>query len=298
MSTGWQNFLELETEVVLHGFPGTDKNGLRLEASGVCVYKNSFVVVCDDRPGFIRVGADLSPSHQDNTASWLSSDRLGFEDIAWSENSQCFYALIEAEKRRNHEYQPRIETYNQEFQLTEKARWIDLELKSKNKGLEGITCVQHNGQEYLFGLCEGNDCKKGKAGAAPGTGRLIVFQRAGKEWVKVKDLNIPMTAFFEDYAAVDIRDQRVLVVSQASSAVWVGTIDLNILSFVGQGAVWNFPPGDGEEKSYCNVEGAAWIGQDRIVAVSDKRKATDPHSCEERERMIHIFRFPAGFSPA
>ena len=44
---------------------------------------------------------------------------------------------------------------------------LEFRLPSSNKGLEGLSCIQRDGETFLLGLCEGNKCKSGAAGRTP-----------------------------------------------------------------------------------------------------------------------------------
>jgi hypothetical protein len=82
---------------------------------------------------------------------------------------------------------------------------------------------------------------------------------------------------------------RLAVVSQASARVWTARVDEDAHALVhGSDAVYRFP-----NKSYGNVEGIAWLSEDTLVAVSDKKKTRQPERCAEKDQSIHVFRIPA-----
>lgn len=82
---------------------------------------------------------------------------------------------------------------------------------------------------------------------------------------------------------------RIAVVSQASARVWTARIDARARALVpGSEVVYRFP-----SKSYGNVEGIAWLTEDTLVAVSDKKKTRQPERCAEKDQSIHVFRIPA-----
>jgi len=56
----------------------------------------------------------------------------------------------------------------------------------------------------------------------------------------------------------------------------------------GSQAVYRFP-----KKSYGNVEGIAWLSEDTLVCVSDKKKKRQPEKCAAKDQSIHIFRIPS-----
>jgi len=54
-----------------------------------------------------------------------------------------------------------------------------------------------------------------------------------------------------------------------------------------------FPRDDKGRIMYCNLEGVTWLGNDRLVVVSDKGKTNQPRRCARKDQAIHIFRLPA-----
>ena len=117
-----------------------------------------------------------------------------------------------------------------------------------------------------------------------------MFTRAADGgWEPSHRIRLPKTAEFEDYAAMAYRDGRLAVVSQASARVWTARVDASALALVpGSDAVYRFP-----NKSYGNVEGIAWLSEDTLVAVSDRKKARQPERCAAKDQSIHVFRIPA-----
>jgi len=84
------------------------------------------------------------------------------------------------------------------------------------------------------------------------------------------------------------------VVSQASSALWVGRLRRNgadlVHEIADEGTVYRFPTDSRGRTVYRTVEGVSWLGNDRVVVVSDKVK---PGSRERpgraKDQSIHIF---------
>ena len=142
------------------------------------------------------------------------------------------------------------------------------------------------GREYLYALCEGNLGTAAKRGG----GRIDVFVRTRDwGWNAAHRIRLPKQAEFEDYAALAYRNGRLVVVSQASSRVWVARIDEKMRAVItGSDTIYRFP-----SKSYGNVEGISWLTADTLVAVSDRRKKGQPNRCAEKDQSIHLFRIPA-----
>jgi hypothetical protein len=135
-------------------------------------------------------------------------------------------------------------------------------------------------------MCEGNLCTDAKSGG----GRIQAFVRTPEgSWEWSHEVKLPDSAEFEDYAGISYRDGRLAVVSQASARLWIGSVDEEARAFVeGSESVYRFP-----SKGYGNVEGIAWLSDDTVVAVSDKKKKQQPVICAKKDQSIHIFRIPA-----
>lgn len=115
---------------------------------------------------------------------------------------------------------PRVDEFDESFAFI-KNHWLNFPLKAGNKGFEGLTTLLYAGNDYLLGLCEGNNCKS-SAGARPGKGRIHVFKRALESWEHASTIRLPKTVHFEDYSSLDLHNGCLTVISQASSAMWIG----------------------------------------------------------------------------
>ncbi len=103
----------------------------------------------------------------------------------------------------------------------------------------------------------------------------------------------PRSLPFVDYSGMDVRNGTLVVVSQETSALWVGTLDPQNWRIQGDGVVYSFPREVDGAVGYCNVEGVSWIDEDTLVVVSDARKKDkQPPSCAAKEQSIHVFRLP------
>ncbi|WP_328494219.1 hypothetical protein OHS59_16855 [Streptomyces sp. NBC_00414] len=139
--------------------------------------------------------------------------------------------------------------------------------------MERLEPVERSGTGYLLALCEGNRCAGGKKGRKPGGGRIQVFRRDGERWIRTDVIRLPRSLPFEDYSSVSVRDGRIAVLSQASSALWVGRVSTRKWE-VDEGTVHRLPT-DGEGRTaYGNPEGVSWVPADHAVIVSDRAKKT------------------------
>lgn len=241
----------------------------------------------------MRCSREIVNKLRSNQIIPLRSPFSGYEDIAYDPRAKRFFMLIETQKTCPGRHKARIEEYDNELNYLT-SDWADFPFKHKNKGLEGLACVYLGDQLYLLGLCEGNKCKGGATGRKPGHGRIQVFERGKDKWTHVKTLRLPKALRCEDYASLDVIGNRIAVVSQASSLLWLGTFKDQHGNFKDPGKVYRFPENHKHRCVYCNVEGIAWLSPDLIMAVSDKRKSgKQAKRCRRKDQSIHIFRIPA-----
>src|SRR4051812_48032497 len=78
-------------------------NGNVLEASGVVVNGDKYLVVFDNIRRIARVAPNLEPGPDHEWVGRLRNGE-GYEDIAFSREQRRFYALIEAEKHTDGTY--------------------------------------------------------------------------------------------------------------------------------------------------------------------------------------------------
>lgn len=275
-----------------------DAGGRRLEASGVVAVRGQFYVIFDNAPDIGRLDAALAPGDGNLLVSQEERDGdLGFEDIAYDPDGDRFFLLVEA-ARRDDELMARVHEHDGSL-VYRRSDWLDVPLRRRNKGLEGLTFVRRNGDAHLLGMCEGNRCRDGDAGRRPGGGRIHLFtERAAQDpepvtrWERAATIRLPETVWFEDFSSLSMMGDRVAVVSQSSSALWVGTFRTSGWELDGEGRIHRFPRDDEGRATYCNVEGVSWVGPDRVVVVSDKAKATQGQRCRAKDQSIHVFDVP------
>jgi hypothetical protein len=172
---------------------------------------------------------------------------------------------------------------------------VDFALEGANKGMEGLTYIQRDGEEYVLGLCEGNKCKGDEKGRKPGGGRIQILRRGETQWEWVGKIKLPKSVLFEDYASLEVEGERIAVVSQMSSALWVGQFQPAGWDWVDEGKLYRFPRNEAGEIIYCNVEGVDWITPSQIVVVSDRTKPGEqPGACVQKDQAVHIFNLPEG----
>lgn len=262
-----------------------------LEASGVLAKDGRFYVIFDNSPDIARIGGGLSPEDTELIGQ-EPADGVGYEDIAYDRADGHVYILLEAERHPDGGFMAKVREHDEHLGHLADA-WLDFRLERPNKGLEGLTCVRRAGRSYLLGLCEGNRCKAGAEGRRPGGGRIQVFARGRRHWDRVDTIRLPESLRFEDYSSVAVAGDRVAVVSQASSALWVGRLARSRWEVAGEGTTYGFPLDREGRTVYCTVEGVSWVADDRVVVVSDKAKAGAQHQrCRARDQSIHLFALP------
>jgi hypothetical protein len=264
----------------------------RLEASGVLAKDGVFYVIFDNLPHIALIGAELSATAGANQViEQHKGRRRGFEDIAYDPRSDRFYVLIESLPRGQGKYMAMVQEYDASLRYLGSA-WLDFPLDRPNKGLEGLTCVRRCERSHLLGLCEGNKCDGGAKGRIPGGGRIHVFTRGKHHWERAGKIRLPETLLFEDYSGITVAGDRIAVVSQVTSALWIGSLAPSSWEVTGEGSCYAFPRDADGEIIYGTVEGVSWIARDQVVVVSDKAKPDQDRRCQSKDQSIHIFRIP------
>jgi hypothetical protein len=261
----------------------------RLEASGVLAKDGLFYVIFDNLPHIAGIGPELSPTAGGNHVIWQDKGhRSGFEDIACDSRNGRYYVLIESLRRGHGKFMAMVQEYDADFGYLGNA-WLDFPLDRPNKGLEGLTWVERQGQSYLLALCEGNRCKGGREGRTPGGGRVHAFRRGRHDWERVGKIRLPDTVLFEDYSGIAVTGGQIAVISQVSAALWVGELAPSSWQVTGVGTTYALPRGADGGIVYGTAEGVSWVAPDRVVMVSDKAKPEQDRRCQEKDQSIHIF---------
>lgn len=283
--------LELRREAKVADLLVDARHG-RFEASGVVVVDGGFYVIFDNTPSIGRLDPGLAPGDgRHGLIVQPASEETGYEDIAHDRHGGRFFVLIES-MRHADGYMARVREYDEAFAHVASA-WLPFGLAGPNKGLEGLTCVHRAGRTYLLGLCEGNLCLDGEAGRRPGGGRIQVFGRVERGWEHVGTIALPPSLGFDDYSSVALAGERLCVVSQESSALWVGTLARSAWQVAGEGAVHRFPRDADGKVVYCNVEGVSWLSANEVVVVSDKSKpGSQKPRCRAKDQSVHVFALP------
>jgi hypothetical protein len=100
-----------------------------------------------------------------------------------------------------------------------------------------------------------------------------------------------------DYSGIAVDGDRIAVVSQVSSTLWVGNLASSGWQVTGAGASYALPRHADGGILYGTAEGVSWIAPDQVVMVSDKAKPEQDRRCRAKDQSIHIFRIPAPGQP-
>lgn len=283
--------LRLLRERKLADLVAPPRPGAVFEASGVVLDRSYCYIVLDNVRRVLRIAAHLrlkSPAH-----TWVGRFRQGegYEAITYDRSAGRFYLMIEAQKHPDGTFKGAIDEYDNHWRYRGR-RWVDVVFEKRNTGFEGLAAINVRGVHYLLALCEGNGCRGGRKSRKRGRGRVHVLQQRGRMWKSIAEIKLPRSAKFKDYAGMAIRGDRLAVVSQESSRLWVGTLRPDRWTIAGQGRVYDFPRTKKGRKRYFTVEGITWLSAQTLVAVSDLRKKRHPKRSGRTDQSIHVFRVP------
>lgn len=283
--------LTLVAERALREFIAPPKDSNVLEASGVVARGGYYYVVFDNIRRIARVHRSLEPGSKKH--GWFGRTRNGdgYEDIAYSRRTRRFYLLIEAEKHPDGTYKALIDECDENANY-KRRRWVDFPFDKRNTGLEGLTAIRADGRDYLLALCEGNGCHGGRKGKKPGKGRIHVLRCVGRVWKPLTTIALPRSVKFEDYSAVALRGNKIAVISQQTSRLWIGTVRAKDWTIAGRGTTYDFPRTRKGKRKYCTLEGLCWLNSRNFVLVSDLSKGDCSKRCRKRDQSIHVFRLP------
>lgn len=289
--------LRLVRESKLAELISLPRRGAVLESSGVVARGRDCFVIFDNVRRVARIDRDLVPGSDPSTSSghgrhgWVGRGRAGegYEDIAYSAHTKRFYLLIEAEKHPDGTYKAVIEECDERF-ASRRRSWVDFPFEERNTGFEGLSAVRWQGRNYLLALCEGNRCRAGRKGRKPGGGRIQVLEKKNRGWQPIAQIKLPRRVSFEDYSGLAIRGDRIAVVSQTTSRLWLGTLRRSDWTITGRGRLYEFPRTKKGKLLYCTVEGISWLSTNTFVMVSDLSKPGYPSRCDRKDQSIHIFR--------
>ncbi len=265
----------------------------RLEASGVLVEDGCLWVIFDNVPYVARLDPELTPGHPDTLLLRQPVGPIGYEDIALDRVDGRYFLLIESAERAPGLLMAQVWEFDHQFRRVG-CGWLDVRLERANKGIEGLTVVRRDGLCHLLGLCEGNLGRGGKAGRRPGGGRVHVFTQHAGGWDRVDTVALPAGLWFTDYSGISVSGEQIAVVSQESSALWVGRLHPDRWEVVDDGTTYMFPRDCRGRTLYGNIEGVSWLSERSLVVVSDRAKRSrQPTRVRAKDQSVHVFELPA-----
>jgi hypothetical protein len=274
----------------------------RYEASGVLALGGALWVVFDNDGRVARIDPALRPGDPGHHLLPASGGLRGYEDIA-HDGERC-YVLVESAPYPDGGWRARVHVLDRSFRCV-RLDWLPFPLERPNKGLEGLTCVRRRGRTHLLAMCEGNRCAGGREGRRPGGGRVHVFapdaapghgDEAGP-WRRVATMRLPPTLWFEDYSGISVDGDRVAVVSQQSSALWVGRLAPHAWEVRDGGTTYLFPRDARGRRRYATVEGVAWLDSRTVAVVSDRADDRSPRRERATDQSVHVFALPSRAEP-
>ena len=283
--------LTLVAERALRELIQPPKDSNVLEASGVVIKGAYYYVIFDNIRRIARIHRRLEPGSKKHEWFGRIREGEGYEDIAYSAKTRRFYLLIEAEKHPDGTYKSLIDECDEDAGY-KKRQWVDVTFEKRNSGMEGLSVVRVDGRDFLLALCEGNGCRGGRKGKKPGHGRIHVLRRVGRGWKSMATIALPPSVKFEDYSAVSLRGNKIAVISQQTSRLWIGTLRTRDWTITGRGTTYDFPRTKKGKHKYCTLEGLCWLDARNFVLVSDLSKGDYSGRCRKHDQSIHVFRLP------
>jgi hypothetical protein len=269
--------------------PGADRS-TRLEASGVEVIGDHLVIVMDEHSQVLRLPFARRPLKIGSGELVGKQGTKGYEDLSYDRADGRLLLLREAVRHKK-AYAGEVVEWDSRFERIDR-QVLPFTVEDDNTGFEGLAWTRRAGVEWLLALCEGNFCRGGKKGRTPGGGRIQAFTRRNGKWKHAREIALPADLPFEDYSSLAMLGDRVAVVSQESSMLWVGELAPDGWDWDAEGQLYEFPRSRKGKQQYFSVEGIAWLGSRRVIAVSDRRKKEQPSAAEDKDQSIHVFDLP------
>ena len=263
--------------------------GAVFEASGVVTKGAECFVAFDNVRRVARIASHLMPDSSDHEWVGVRRQGEGYEAITYDRCTARFYLMIEAQKHPDGTFKGAIEEYDERWRFT-RRRWVDFRFERRNTGFEGLASIEWRGRCYLLALCEGSNCRGRRKQRKRGKGRIHVLEPRGGMWRSIGRIKLPRHVRFKDFAGLALRGNRLAVVSQESSRVWIGHLRSGQWSIRGRGRIYDFPRTKNGKKLYYTVEGISWLSPTTLVAVSDLRKKKHPHRSTRTDQSVHVFR--------
>jgi len=301
--------LKLIRKIPLAGLFKDLKGTTKWEASGTDIVNGQVFMIFDslDYIGYTNTQFEYR-APENKLIGRQTETESSFEAIMYSSDTKTFLMVRETVPNEGEKtFSPSVVEARvgvDSYDILSECR-VDFDFDSENKGFEGGAYFSMKGERYLLGLCEGNGCKSGKEGQDPGNGmsiltKLSVDKKGKCVWAFEKNLPVPPVANFIDYSDIavyypdhDAGDVLTVgIVSQESSAIWIGQLDIAAWEFVGPGKVMHFPRNDDCEIIFCNIEGISFLDEYQIITTTDRSKALQDYTCVDNDQSVQTFLLP------
>ena len=124
---------------------------------------------------------------------------------------------------------------------------------------------------------------------------MLLFEKKKKCWLHSRTIALPRSLPFVDYSGMSLDGNRVAIVSQVKSMLWVGSLEEADWTWRDEGQLYEFPRSNNGAIQYANIEGVGWISPRQVVTVSDRRKKKNQPDKElsKKDQSLHIFEIPS-----
>lgn len=254
----------------------------RFEASGIVYGGDAFAVVFDsiDRIAIVsRKGEEF-----EQASLGPSLGRTGFEGIAIDPRSNNHILLIEEGASDGDTHQSALLTLD-ETSREASLQQLEHRFNNPNKGYEAIVVQQASEQVYLLALREAPEEREHREDTI---GVVDVYEQRESEWQLKRMLEVPESHLMKDFAAMSLSGDRLAIASQESSRLWLGRIEVENWTLHHERTL-GFPRTTKGKVKYGNIEGVAFLGESRLVTVSDKRKKRQPKRVRKHDQSIQVF---------
>ena len=86
-----------------------------------------------------------------------------------------------------------------------------------------------------------------------------MFQRGRRNWDRIGKIRLPETVRFVDYSGITLAGDRITVISQVSSALWLGNLAPSRWQVTGAGTSYALSRAADGSIVYDTAEGVSWI---------------------------------------
>jgi hypothetical protein len=282
-ASSWSELMLLRESKLANLLLGPDE----WEASGVFALDGLLYIVFDNSTAIATIDAGLTSG----SVTSGETKKSQYEGITYdAHGTPHFYVVKETDG--DAVFRSRVVQLSNALEA-EGSEPTDAVFPEPNTGLEGIAWIWAGEADRLLALCEANDCGIGEKPA--GDGRVKVLVQDGGEWRTEASIEIPEAASFLDYSDIALRDlgngmARVAIVSQRSSALWLGTLLEGPWRFADTGMTYAFPKRSDGAIQYCNIEGVSFLEGETFALVSDK--TSESGACSDKDQSVHVFRLP------